>query len=41
LSAAIRSAGLSFVDSAPFVKRRLAQHALGLGADSPEFLRAD
>jgi 2-octaprenylphenol hydroxylase len=39
LSAGLRSAGLSAVDKLPFVKRRLAQRALGLTGDVPPFLK--
>jgi 2-octaprenylphenol hydroxylase len=41
LSTALRSAGLSATDRLPFVKRSLAQRALGLTGDLPSFLRAD
>jgi 2-octaprenylphenol hydroxylase len=41
LSTALRSAGLSAADKLPFVKRRLAQRALGLTGDLPSFLKAD
>jgi 2-octaprenylphenol hydroxylase len=40
LSAGLRAAGLSAVDKLPFVKRRLAQRALGLIGDVPPFLKA-
>ncbi len=40
LSAGLRAAGLSAVGKAPFVKRRLAQRALGLIGDVPAFLKA-
>ncbi len=40
LSAGLRTAGLSAVGRMPFVKRRLAQRALGLIGDVPEFLKA-
>jgi 2-octaprenylphenol hydroxylase len=40
LSAGLRAAGLSAVDKVPFVKRRLAQRALGLIGDVPAFLKA-
>jgi 2-octaprenylphenol hydroxylase len=40
-TAAVRSAGLNAVGKLPFVKRRLAQRALGLIGDVPQFLRAD
>jgi 2-polyprenyl-6-methoxyphenol hydroxylase-like FAD-dependent oxidoreductase len=39
LSAGLRAAGLSAVGKVPFVKRRLAQQALGLSGDLPEFLK--
>jgi 2-octaprenylphenol hydroxylase len=38
LSAGVRAAGLSTVGKLPFVKRRLAQRALGLTGDIPAFL---
>jgi 2-octaprenylphenol hydroxylase len=38
LSAGLRAAGLSTVGKLPFVKRRLAQRALGLTGDIPAFL---
>jgi len=41
LSGALRSLGLSAADKLPFVKRRLAQRALGLTGDLPSFLKAD
>jgi 2-octaprenylphenol hydroxylase len=41
LSAGLRAAGLSAVGKAPFIKRRLAQRALGLTGDLPEFLKTD
>jgi 2-polyprenylphenol 6-hydroxylase len=41
ISRGLRAAGLSAVDKLPFVKRRLAQRALGLNGDVPEFLKAD
>jgi 2-polyprenylphenol 6-hydroxylase len=41
VSAGLRAAGLSAVDKLPFVKRRLAQRALGLIGDVPAFLKAD
>jgi 2-octaprenylphenol hydroxylase len=41
VSAGLRAAGLSAVDKLPFVKRRLAQRALGLTGDLPSFLKAD
>jgi 2-polyprenylphenol 6-hydroxylase len=37
----VRTAGLNAVGKLPFVKRRLAQRALGLIGDVPQFLRAD
>jgi 2-polyprenylphenol 6-hydroxylase len=37
----VRGAGLNAVGKLPFVKRRLAQRALGLIGDVPQFLRAD
>jgi hypothetical protein len=37
----LRIAGLRAVDQMPFVKRRLAQRALGLIGDVPQFLKAD
>jgi 2-polyprenylphenol 6-hydroxylase len=37
----LRATGLSAVGKMPFVKRRLAQRALGLTGDIPDFLRAD
>ncbi len=40
-TAGLRSTGLGAVSKAPFVKQRLAQRALGLAGDIPEFLRAD
>ena len=39
LSAGLRAAGLSAVGKAPFIKRRLAQRALGLTGDLPDFLK--
>jgi 2-octaprenylphenol hydroxylase len=39
LSAGLRAAGLSAVGKMPLVKRRLAQRALGLTGDLPEFLK--
>jgi 2-polyprenyl-6-methoxyphenol hydroxylase-like FAD-dependent oxidoreductase len=36
-----RAAGLHAVGKLPFVKRRLAQRALGLSGDIPAFLRID
>jgi 2-octaprenylphenol hydroxylase len=41
ISRELRAAALSAVGRVPFVKRRLAQRALGLTGDVPEFLRAD
>jgi len=41
LSAGLRAAGLSAVGKMPFLKRRLAQRALGLIGDVPAFLKAD
>jgi 2-polyprenylphenol 6-hydroxylase len=41
VSASLRMAGLRAVGKLPFVKRELAQRALGLAGDIPEFLRAD
>jgi 2-polyprenylphenol 6-hydroxylase len=41
LRAGLRAAGLSAVGKVPFVKRRLAQRALGLVGDVPEFLKVD
>jgi 2-octaprenylphenol hydroxylase len=41
LSRGLRAAGLSAVGSVPSVKRHLAQRALGLIGDVPDFLRAD
>jgi 2-octaprenylphenol hydroxylase len=41
LSTGLRTAGLSGVDKLPFIKRRLAQHALGLVGDIPAFLKAE
>jgi 2-polyprenylphenol 6-hydroxylase len=40
-AAGLRAAGLSAVGKLPFVKRRLAQRALGLIGDVPQFLRDD
>ncbi len=37
----IRSAGLGMVDRLPFLKRRLAERALGLSGDIPRFLRRE
>jgi 2-polyprenylphenol 6-hydroxylase len=41
LSRGLRAAGLSAVGRVPFVKRRLAQRALGLSGDVPAFLKAE
>jgi 2-polyprenylphenol 6-hydroxylase len=41
LSTRLRAAGLSVVGRVPFVKRRLAQRALGLIGDVPAFLKVD
>jgi 2-polyprenylphenol 6-hydroxylase len=41
LSAGLRAAGLSAVGKAPFIKRRLAQRALGLTGDVPAFLKTN
>jgi 2-octaprenylphenol hydroxylase len=41
VSTGLRIAGLRAVDQMPFVKRRLAQRALGLIGDVPEFLKVD
>ncbi len=41
LSGGLRAAALSAVGKAPFVKRRLAQRALGLAGDVPAFLKRD
>ena len=41
LSRELRAAALSAVGRVPLVKRRLAQRALGLIGDVPEFLKAD
>jgi 2-octaprenylphenol hydroxylase len=38
---AVRAAGLSAMGKLPFIKRQLAQRALGLGGDVPDFLRRD
>jgi 2-octaprenylphenol hydroxylase len=40
LSAGLRGAGLRAVGRMPFLKRRLAQRALGLAGDVPDFLKA-
>jgi ubiquinone biosynthesis UbiH/UbiF/VisC/COQ6 family hydroxylase len=37
----LRAAGLSAVGKAPFLKRRLAQRALGVSGDVPTFLKVD
>jgi 2-octaprenylphenol hydroxylase len=39
LTRSLRSLGLSAVGKAPFIKRRLAQRALGLSGDVPAFLK--
>ncbi|HEV7613718.1 MAG TPA: FAD-dependent monooxygenase [Steroidobacteraceae bacterium] len=39
--AGLRAAGLAAVGRAPLIKRRLAQRALGLIGDVPQFLKAD
>ena len=41
LGAGLRAAALSAADKLPFVKRSLAQRALGLTGDLPSFLKAD
>jgi 2-polyprenylphenol 6-hydroxylase len=41
LNTALRTAALSAVGQLPIVKRRLAQRALGLIGDVPDFLKAD
>jgi ubiquinone biosynthesis UbiH/UbiF/VisC/COQ6 family hydroxylase len=41
LTAGLRAAGLSAVGRLPFIKRGLAQRALGLTGDVPDFLRGD
>jgi 2-polyprenyl-6-methoxyphenol hydroxylase-like FAD-dependent oxidoreductase len=41
LSRGLRTAGLTAVGKAPFLKRRLAQRALGVSGDVPAFLKAD
>jgi 2-octaprenylphenol hydroxylase len=41
ISAGVRAAGLSTVGKLPFVKRRLAQRALGLTGDVPAFLKVE
>jgi hypothetical protein len=41
VSAGLRAAGLHAVGKLPFVKRRLAQRALGLIGDVPGFLKTD
>jgi 2-octaprenylphenol hydroxylase len=41
LTAGLRTAGLSAVGRLPFIKRGLAQRALGLTGDVPDFLRGD
>ena len=40
LSSGLRAAGLSAVGRLPFMKRRLAQRALGMAGDVPDFLKA-
>jgi 2-octaprenylphenol hydroxylase len=40
-SSGLRSAGLSLVGKLPLLKQRLAQRALGLVGDVPEFLKSD
>jgi 2-octaprenylphenol hydroxylase len=37
----LRIAGLNAVDRLPFIKRRIARKALGIGGDVPDFLKAD
>jgi 2-octaprenylphenol hydroxylase len=39
--ARLRILGLNAVDRSPFIKRRIARKALGLGGDVPDFLKAD
>jgi len=41
LTRGLRSAGLRAVGKAPFIKRRLAQRALGIIGDVPRFLQVD
>jgi 2-octaprenylphenol hydroxylase len=41
LSTSLRTVGLSAVDKLPFIKRRFAQHALGLIGDVPAYLRRE
>jgi len=41
VSAGLRALGLNAVGKVPFVKRRLAQRALGLIGDVPEFLKVE
>lgn len=41
LGAGLRTAGLRAVGKVPFLKRRLAQRALGMAGDVPEFLTTD
>jgi 2-octaprenylphenol hydroxylase len=41
MTAGLRSAGLSALQKVPSLKRSLAQRALGLSGDVPEFLKAD
>jgi hypothetical protein len=39
MSRGLRAAGLNVVGKAPFIKRRLAQRALGLIGDVPAYLK--
>jgi 2-octaprenylphenol hydroxylase len=39
ISAQLRSTGLRLVGGMPFIKRSLAQRALGIAGDIPDFLR--
>lgn len=41
LGASLRTAGMGAVGRVPFIKRQLAQRALGMAGDIPDFLRAD
>ncbi|HEY2144923.1 MAG TPA: FAD-dependent monooxygenase [Steroidobacteraceae bacterium] len=41
LSSQLRSTGLKLVGKMPFIKRRLAQRALGIVGDVPDFLRSE
>jgi 2-octaprenylphenol hydroxylase len=41
LSRGLRAAGLRAVDKTPFLKRRLAQRALGVSGDVPAFLKTE